>query len=113
MSILGFLGKVGKTAGSLLIGKTIAPTPESIELKKQGLELLTPRAQFWTSIARPTISMALVGTLVLGTLIQFGQQLFKAEFIITIPMYMIDFTKIIVGAYIGSRGIEKILGKVL
>lgn len=120
MSILSFAGKVLKTGGSLLAGKTVEKiitpkTPEQMNTEKHNLELLTPKAQFWKSIARPSIAMGLVGTLILGVIIQYIQQIFGVDIkdVIKIPDYIITFDKIVVSAYIGSRGLEKILGKIL
>ena len=116
MGLLKIGKKVVKVASSLILGGGITPkTPEQINTEKHNLEMLTPKAQFWKSVARPTIAMSLVGVLILGVIIQYVQQIFGAsiEDVIVIPKYIITFDKIVVSAYIGSRGLEKILGKIL
>lgn len=110
MGLKKLVGNLAKAGGKLLAGKE--KTKEDIDLELSQLE---PRAQYNRTMARPRIAMALVGTLILGVLIQWVQQIFKVppEEIITIPKYIVTFSKIVVSAIIGSRGLEKIIRKVL
>jgi len=106
MGLLKVAGKVLK-AGANLLGEK----PKTEEEKKEvefNLSTLDPKAQYLKSVARPVIAISLVGLFVLGILIQWTQQIFNAEYLISIPKEVITFAKIVVSAYIGSRGVEKV-----
>ena len=108
-------GKIITGAGGILAGK------KGEELLRDHPELynalagLHPATQFLKSITRPTITLSLVFTLILGIVIQWIQQLTGVPTVecIVIPKYLVSFNKIVVSAYIGSRGLEKIIGKII
>ena len=106
-----FLGKLASSLipGGGIIAEIIAPgkTPEQIA---QGLSSLDPIAQYNRTMARPRIALSIVYVYLGGIVIQWIQQLLKVPKpeIIVIPIVLVGFAKIIVGAYIGSRGFEKI-----
>lgn len=101
MSVLKSILKFG---GSLLFDKE--KTQEQIEFDLANLD---KKSQYLKSIARPTILISIVATLILGVIIQWFQQIFKAQYIIVIPVYFYDLTDKIVLAMIGARSLEKII----
>jgi len=103
MSILKSALKLG---GSLLLGKE--KTKEEVEFNLANLD---KRSQYLKSVSRPTILISIVSTLILGVCIQWIQQIFKAEYIIVIPVYFYDITEKIVLFMIAGRSLEKIVGK--
>ena len=113
MSILKVAGKLLQGGASLLGSEK--KTQEEVESE---LSTLDPKSQYNRTMARPRIALGLVYTLILGVIIRWIQQIFGIHeaYLIDIPDYLISFSKIIVTAYIGSRGIEKvtdfIMGKV-
>lgn len=118
MSILKFLGKAVKSFipfGSA-VSEIIAPgkTPEQIE---QGLASLDPIAQYNRTMARPRIALACVytylGMTVGNWLLAVSAQIFKVALQpVPIPGALQDFATIAVGAYMGSRGVEKIVSSI-
>jgi len=108
---------IGKLASSVLGGGVVGQilgldkTPEQV---KSGLELLTPIAQYNRTMARPRIAIAIVFTYLGGIIIQWVQVLFKVHqaYRIEIPGDLTEFAKIVVGVIVGTRGIEKIVGKI-
>jgi len=111
MSLKKIAGKVLGIAGGVIAGKKgeeeVANTESLSELSQ-----LSPQAQVWRSITRPLVTFAIVGILLLGILIQYVQGIVGTE-TIEIPKQMFTFCKWTLGFWFGSRGIEKILGKVL
>ncbi len=100
--------------GGGLVKSIISPdkTPEQV---KAGLSALTPIAQYNKTLARPRIAQMVVGTYLLGVIIQWIQQLFfkvAKEDIIDIPGTLVKAMTIIVVAYFGSRGFENIFEKI-
>ncbi|MEE9510426.1 MAG: hypothetical protein V3V81_08030 [Candidatus Bathyarchaeia archaeon] len=109
---------LGKLVGSLIPGvgvvqSIIAPGKTTAE-KKEGLELLAPIAQYNLTSARPLIAKAIVFTYLGGVVIQWIQTIFKVQqaYRVVIPDQLSEFAVIVVGVIVGSRGIEKIVGKI-
>jgi len=96
-----------------IVSDIISPD-KSIAEKKEGLELLDPIAQYNRTMARPRIAIGIVFTYLLGTIVQWVQQLCGVHqaYLITIPSELTDFAKIVVSVIVGTRGIEKIVGKI-
>ena len=102
------LGKLVSSfiSGGGIISSIISPerSPEQIE---QGLAALDPIAQYNRTMARPRIALSIVYVYLLGIVINWILQIFGEPQII-IPDILIEFAKVVIGAYIGSRGLEKI-----
>lgn len=116
MSILKFLGKAVKTIlpfGGGIVANIISPD-KSIAEKKEGMELLAPIAQYNLTSARPLIAKAIVFTYLGGVVIQWIQVLFQVQkaYRIVIPEQLSEFAVIVVSVIVGTRGIEKIVGKI-
>ena len=118
MSILKFLGKVVGSIipGGGIISSIISPerSPEQVQA---GLATLDPIAQYNRTMARPRIALACVytylGLSVGNWLIAVSAQIFKVPLQpVTIPTTLQDFATIAVGAYMGSRGVEKIVSSI-
>lgn len=105
---MAILKTILQAGGSLLLGKD--KTPEEVEFN---LSTLDKKSQYLKSVARPVILISIVFTLILGVIIQWLQQVFKAEYIIVIPVYFYDLTEKIVLLMIGGRSLEKIIKGVL
>lgn len=102
------LGEVMKILpGGGIVKQILAPgkTPEETEIE---LSKLHPLAQYQKSMARPRIAMGIVAVYLLGITIQWIGQIFGNPEIIIMPPVLIEFAKMILVAYIGSRGIEKV-----
>lgn len=111
MGVKKLLGKALSVVGGVVAGKK--GEKEAVDTENLSeLSQLSPRAQVWRSITRPLVTFGIVGVLLLGVLIQYVQGIFGAE-VIEIPKQMFVFCKWTLGFWFGSRGIEKILGKVL
>lgn len=99
--------------GGGVIQSIISPdkTPEQV---KDGLALLDPIAQYNRTMARPRIAIGIVFVYLFGVIIQWGQKLFGVHtaYMIVIPPELIEFAKIVVSIIVGTRGIEKIVGKI-
>lgn len=113
---LKFLGKIAKTIlpiGGGIVADIIAPGKTQQE-KNEGLEMLTPIAQYNRTMARPRIAIGIVAVYLFGILIQWGQVLFKVHeaYRIVIPEDLTEFAKIVVTVIVGTRGIEKIVDKI-
>ena len=106
------MGLVKKVASKVLA--KIVNRPKTKDEVTFELSTLDPKAQYLTSITRPVISISLVYVLIIGVFIQWIQQMLNVPDIyrIEIPKYIINFSKIIVGAFVGSRGIEKIVKEI-
>jgi len=111
MGLKKLAGKVLGVAGGLLASKKGEKSTVNTENLSE-LSQLSSRAQVWRSITRPLVTFAIVGVLLVGVLIQYVQGICGAE-VIEIPKQMFVFCKWTLGFWFGSRGIEKILGKVL
>lgn len=110
--------KIGKLVASIIpgggiIGSLISPgkTPDEVQ---SGLAMLDPIAQYNRTMARPRIALSIVYAYLLGTIIQWIQQIagVPKEEIITIPGDLLTFAQVAIGAYIGSRGLEKMVSSV-
>ena len=113
---LKLLGKIIKTVlpfGGGIVADIISPE-KSIAEKKEGLELLAPIAQYNLTSARPLIAKAIVFTYLGGVIVQWIQVIFKVQqaYRIVIPDQLSEFAVIVVSVIVGSRGIEKIVGKI-
>lgn len=111
--------KAANLLSSILPGggivKSIISPDKSPEQVAQGLAALTPIAQYNKTLARPRIAQMIVGTYLLGVIIQWIQQLFfkiAKEDIIDIPSTLVKAMTVIVVAYFGSRGFENIFEKI-
>ena len=116
MSILKFLGKVAKTVlpfGGGIVADIISPG-KTIAQKKEGMKLLTPLAQYNLTMARPRIMIAIVYTYLGGTIIRWIQILCGVQkaYLIDMPEKLVGFAVIVVGIISGTRGVEKIIGKI-
>ena len=119
MSILKFLGKAASKLlpfGGGLVADIISPgkTPAQIEA---GLASLDPIAQYNRTMARPRIALACVytylGIEVGNWLLAVASQVFKFPYIpIPTPPTLEGFATVAVGAYMGSRGIEKVVSSI-
>ena len=105
------VGKVLGVAGGVIAGKKGEEVLVTENLSE--LSQLSPRAQVWRSITRPIISFSIIAVILLGVLISYGEHLAGVENPLEVPKYIISFGKWVLGFWFGSRGIEKILGKVL
>ena len=112
---LKFIGKlISKIVpGGGIIADIIAPGKTQNE-KNQGLEMLTPIAQYNRTMARPRIAIAIVFTYLGGVIIQWIQVLCGVQkaYQIVIPLQLSEFAVIVVTVIVGSRGIEKIVDKI-
>lgn len=113
---LKLLGKIVKTVlpfGGGIVADIISPNKTMAE-KKEGLELLTPIAQYNRTMARPRIAIAIVFTYLGGVVIQWIQVLCGVHkaYQIVIPSQLSEFAVIVVTVIVGSRGIEKIVDKI-
>lgn len=110
--------KIFKAAGSLIPGvgivKSIIAPEKSQQEKNDGLAMLVPLAQYNKTMARPRIAIGIVAVYLFGILLQWAQVLFKVEAAhkIIIPSDLTEFAKIVVTVIVGTRGIEKIVGKI-
>ncbi len=109
---------IGKLVSAIIpgvgvVGKILAPS-NSPEQVKDGLALLDPIAQYNRTMARPRIAIGIVFVYLFGVIIQWGQKLFGVHtaYLIEIPPELIEFAKIVVSIIVGTRGIEKIVGKI-
>ena len=109
---------LGKLASKIIPGvgivaDIIAPGKTQQE-KNEGLEMLTPIAQYNRTMARPRIAIGIVAVYLFGIIIQWGQVLFKVHEVyrIIIPSDLTEFAKIVVTVIVGTRGIEKIVDKI-
>jgi len=117
---LKFLGKLASKLmpiGGGLVADIISPKNKSQEQIEQGLASLDPIAQYNRTMARPKIALACVysylGITVLDWLFQVFSQLFKFPYTtVKTPETLEGFATIAVGAYMGSRGIEKIVSSI-
>ena len=115
MSILKFLGNAVKSIIPFggVVSEIIAPgkTPEQIE---SGLAMLDPIAQYNRTMARPRMALVITYTFVLGTIIQWVQQLCKVpkEELITMPDALLAAFTLAISFYMGSRGIEKVVSTI-
>lgn len=115
--LLGKLASKLLPIGGGLVADIISPKGKTHEQVEQGLASLDPIAQYNRTMARPKIALACVYTylgMVAGNwLLEVISQLFKFPFTtIKIPTTLQDFATIAVGAYMGSRGIEKIVSSI-
>ena len=113
---LKLLGKIAKTIlpfGGGIVADILSPDKSMAE-KKEGLEFLAPIAQYNLTSARPLIAKAIVFTYLGGVVVQWIQVLFKVQqaYRIVIPDQLSEFAVIVVSVIVGSRGIEKIVGKI-
>jgi len=99
--------------GGGIVKEIIAPEKSQQE-KNDGLAMLVPLAQYNKTMARPRIAIGIVAVYLFGILIQWAQVLFKvaAANRIIIPSDLTEFAKIVVTVIVGTRGIEKIVGKI-
>jgi len=110
--------KIFKAAGSLIPGvgivKSIIAPEKSQQEKTDGLAMLDPIAQYNKTMARPRIAIGIVAVYLFGIIIQWAQVLFKVVEAnrIVIPSDLTEFAKIVVTVIVGTRGIEKIVGKI-
>ena len=108
MSIFKKIGKLITKIipGRGIIGELISPerTPEQVQ---SGLAMLDPIAQYNRTMARPRIALSIVYVYLLGIVTNWILQICGQPPII-IPDILIEFAKVVIGAYIGSRGLEKI-----
>lgn len=115
MSILKFLGKAVKSIIPFggVVSEIIAPG-KTQQKKNEGLEMLTPIAQYNRTMARPRIAIGIVAVYLIGILIQWAQVLFKVHqaYRIEIPGDLTEFAKIVVTVIVGTRGVEKIVDKI-
>jgi len=96
-----------------VVGDILSPD-KTLEEKKDGLALLDPIAQYNRTMARPRIAIGIVFVYLFGVIIQWGQKLFGVHtaYVIVIPAELMEFAKIVVSIIVGTRGIEKIAGKI-
>ena len=108
MSILKKLGKLVTKIipGGGIIGSLISPerTPEQVE---SGLAMLDPIAQYNRTMARPRIALSIVYTYLIIILTNVVLFICKQPQV-PMPDSLLNAFVISVGAYIGSRGLEKI-----
>lgn len=110
MGLKKLAGKVLGVAGGVLAGKKGEKVVNTENLTE--LSQLSPRAQVWRSITRPVITFSIIGLIVLGVLIQYVQGIVGID-TIEIPKQVFSFGKLVMAFWFGSRGLEKLLGKVL
>ena len=109
---------LGKLVGAIIPGvgvvQSILAPGKSSEQVKDGLALLDPIAQYNRTMARPRIAIGIVFVYLFGVIVQWGQKLFGLHqaYLIVIPPELIEFAKIVVSIIVGTRGIEKIVGKI-
>lgn len=115
---MGLFKKIIKGVSSLIPGggviQSIIGPDRSPQQVKDGLALLDPIAQYNRTMARPRIAIAIVFTYLGGIIIQWIQKLCgvaQAD-LITIPEKLVGFATVVVSVIVGSRGIEKIMGKI-
>ena len=108
MSILKFLGKAVRSIIPFggVVSEIISPD-KTIEEKREGLELLDPIAQYNRTMARPRIALSIVYTYLIIILINVVLFICKQPQV-PMPDSLLNAFVISVGAYIGSRGLEKI-----
>ena len=110
--------KLGNLVASIIPGgglvKNIISPDKTDEQVSRGLSALSDIAQYNKTLARPRIATMIVGTYLLGVIIQWIQQLFKVleKDLIDIPGTLVKAMTIIVVAYFGSRGFENIFEKI-
>jgi len=118
VSILKFLGKAVSSIipGGGIISSIISPerSPEQVQA---GLATLDPIAQYNRTMARPRIALACVytylGIEVANWLFAVASQIFKFPYTpIPTPPTLEGFATVAVGAYMGSRGIEKVVSSI-
>jgi len=113
---LKLLGKIAKTIlpfGGGIVADILAPGKTQQE-KNEGLAMLAPIAQYNLTCARPLIAKAIVFTYLGGVVIQWVQVIFKVHqaYRIVIPDQLSEFALVVVSVIVGTRGIEKIVGKI-
>jgi len=111
-----FIGKIAKSVlpfGGGIVADILSPD-KTIAEKKEGLELLTPLAQYNLTMARPKIMIAIVYTYLGGTIIRWIQILCGVQkaYLIDMPEKLVGFAVIVVGIISGTRGVEKIFDKI-
>jgi len=96
-----------------IVADIIAPGKTQQE-KNEGLAMLVPIAQYNLTCARPLIAKAIVFTYLGGVVIQWIQVLFKVHqaYRIVIPGQLSEFALVVVSVIVGTRGVEKIFGKI-
>lgn len=112
MGLKKLAGKALKLAGGVIAGKKGEKATVNTESLSE-LSQLSPRAQVWRSITRPVITFSIIGLIVLGVLIQYVQSIVGVEQQLEIPKQVFSFGKLVMAFWFGSRGLEKLLGKVL
>ncbi len=115
---MSILKAIGKFASKLIpfggvVAEIISPDKTQAE-KTEGLAMLDPIAQYNRTMARPRIALAITYTFILGTVIQWIQQLCKVpkEDLITMPEALLAAFTLAITFYMGSRGLEKIVSTV-
>ena len=113
LKLLGKIAKIILPIGGGIVADIISPD-KTIAEKKEGLELLDPIAQYNRTMARPRIAIGIVFVYLFGVIVQWGQKLcgVHTAYMIAIPPELIEFAKIVVSIIVGTRGIEKIVGKI-
>lgn len=113
LKILGKIAKAVLPMGGGVVANILAPG-KTQEEKNEGLAMLAPIAQYNLTSARPLIAKAIVFTYLGGVVIQWVQVIFKVHeaYRIVIPDQLSEFALVVVSVIVGSRGIEKIVGKI-
>lgn len=112
MGLKKIAGKILAVGGKIIAGKKGEKATINTE-NLEGLSKLSPRAQVWRSITRPLITFSIIGVIVLGILIQYVQGIIGVEETIEIPKQLFTFGKLVMAFWFGSRGLEKIINKII
>ena len=113
MGLKKIAGKILAVGGKIIAGKKGGVDTQIRVEDLSELSKLSPRAQVWRSITRPMITFSIIGVIVLGILIQYVQGIIGVEETIEIPKQLFTFGKLVMAFWFGSRGLEKIINKII